>query len=1040
MWRRLRALRGRRTRTRSISSRRLSAESLETRAMFAATPVGSEFFVAPTSSSDSDRDAGQVIFGSDGETLTVSHSAEVVGARVAGNDEEIFVRRFDRDDNQIGTAILANQITRGDQLDPVIGAAADGSFLVVWSGRGEGDRQGIFARRFEADGTAIGDQFRVNTTTGGNQAQPDVAVSSDGTAVVTWHGVGAGDTAGVFAQRIGSDGTLLGDETLVNTVTTGQQGYASVSMDSVGNYVIAWSSRHQDGDDWGIFAQRFNSDGSTLGDEFAVNTTTTGSQHHADVDVTPDGRFTIAWSSFGQDGDSWGVFSQQFAADGSTAGPEFQVNEDSSGHQLDANVAVSDGGDLVVAWTNGVADGSGWEVNARTFDSEGNADGEVVLVNQANNGAGSGHQRNPSVALDVDGSSIILFQGNSLTDRSSVQQQRFEVDVEPVENQRPVLAPIDPPEEIRVGETLEVVFTATDPNSGDMLTFEIEENPDTPEDAELVNVTENQATLRWTPTAEDRGDRVTFRVLVMDDGDPQLADAAQFLLDVVNSPPALDLNGGSAGTNRQVTLSEGASEVGLLNSDLTLTDADQSEMSGATAALRSFPNLTDESLSVDTTGTNITATYTAALGRLELTGADSIENYRAVLETLRYTNTSGAISGDERVVEVTVNDGTDDSNEALITIQIGDNTAPELPAFDPITVLAGSPLHIPLNGLDADGDTLTYTAVSDDPSLLTPTVLEGNQSWRLEIEGTGSNSDLQGEMVFELFEQRAPRATEQFIELTNDDFFNGIIFHRVINGFVIQGGDPTGTGTGGSPLGDFDDQYHVDLQHNRTGILSMAKSLDDTNDSQFFVTEGATRTLDFQHTIFGLLVEGEDVREDISNVTTGASDRPLDDVVIANAEIFVDTQNGVLMLEAPEGASGTVSVDVTVSDGNGGMTVRTITIEVVPDTVNGQPFLNDIPTITTSVDTPASFQLSAQDVEGDPVFFFDEERLSSVGQPVFAPSHPDLDYSVDPNTGLLTITPTNGLTGTHEITVAAASTLTPGSNIDFQVIDVVING
>ena len=69
-------------------------------------------------------------------------------------------------------------------------------------------------------------------------------------------------------------------------------------------------------------------------------------------------------------------------------------------------------------------------------------------------------------------------------------------------------------------------------------------------------------------------------------------------------------------------------------------------------------------------------------------------------------------------------------------------------------------------------------------------------------------------MVFQLFEGRAPRATEQIITLANDGFYDGIIFHRVIDEFVIQGGDPTGTGSGGSDLGDFDDQFHVDLQHN----------------------------------------------------------------------------------------------------------------------------------------------------------------------------------------------------------------------------------
>ncbi len=98
-------------------------------------------------------------------------------------------------------------------------------------------------------------------------------------------------------------------------------------------------------------------------------------------------------------------------------------------------------------------------------------------------------------------------------------------------------------------------------------------------------------------------------------------------------------------------------------------------------------------------------------------------------------------------------------------------------------------------------------------------------------------------MVFELFDQEASRVTNRIKSLVESGFYNKttsgqIIFHRVIDNFVIQAGDPTGTGSGGSSLADFDDQFDVDLQHNRTGVLSYAKSSDDTNDSQFFITEG----------------------------------------------------------------------------------------------------------------------------------------------------------------------------------------------------------
>ena len=207
-------------------------------------------------------------------------------------------------------------------------------------------------------------------------------------------------------------------------------------------------------------------------------------------------------------------------------------------------------------------------------------------------------------------------------------------------------------------------------------------------------------------------------------------------------------------------------------------------------------------------------------------------------------------------------------------------------------VLAGSPLHIPLNGFDPTGGRLTFSVESSDP-LITAEVLSGNRSLRMQVDDYGA-------MTFELFESRTPRATSQMIELAESGFFDETIFHRVINNFVIQGGDPTGTGSGGSTLGDFDDQFHVDLQHNRTGLLSMAKTTDDTNDSQFFITEGSTRHLDFNHSIFGLLTEGEGVRAAISDVAVEGDNRPVTPVVLHEVEIFDDLENGVLMLSAAE--------------------------------------------------------------------------------------------------------------------------------------------
>ncbi|GEM_PF-3046456 len=278
-----------------------------------------------------------------------------------------------------------------------------------------------------------------------------------------------------------------------------------------------------------------------------------------------------------------------------------------------------------------------------------------------------------------------------------------------------------------------------------------------------------------------------------------------------------------------------------------------------------------------------------------------------------------------------------------------------------VAVLGGAPLIVGIDGVDPSGDALTYSVTSSDP-LVSAELFTGNRSMRVSVAGFG-------DMVFELFESRVPRATSRFIELAEANFFDGIIFHRVINNFVIQGGDPTGTGGGGSTLGDFDDQFDVDLQHTSTGLLSMAKSTDDTNDSQFFVTEGPSRSLDFNHSIFGKLVEGEDVRDAISDVPTGAGDRPTTNVTISSVDIFQDTQNATLMLSAAEGASGTADITVTTMDATGNSFQQTFTATVAPDPFNGGPFLREVPDYEVVPGESVTIELNSVDVEGDAVTY-----------------------------------------------------------------------
>ncbi len=346
-------------------------------------------------------------------------------------------------------------------------------------------------------------------------------------------------------------------------------------------------------------------------------------------------------------------------------------------------------------------------------------------------------------------------------------------------------------------------------------------------------------------------------------------------------------------------------------------------------------------------------------------------------------------------------------------VAIPTSETPFIKPIDDLTLLGGSPLHIPLDGYDPNGGTLTYTITSDNPSLVAPTLLQGNRSMRIDVKDWGG-------MVFQLFEDRAPRPTSRVVELAEDGFYEDIIFHRVIEGFVIQGGDPTGTGTGGSTLGDFDDQFHVDLQHNRAGLLSYAKSTDDTNDSQFFVTLAATRHLDFNHSVFGIMTEGYHVLESIGNTATTSADRPTYDITMEQVTIFDDSENGVVMLKAAEGASGQANVTVTVTDAQGHSVQDTFKVTVKADTTanggaNGGPFLKDIAALSTPMGTPVNLQLEAVDVEGDAVYF-DANAVTNANYTV----------NVNHDTGLVTVTPNAGFVGTTEVIVAVRAV--SGSN------------
>jgi peptidyl-prolyl cis-trans isomerase A (cyclophilin A) len=167
-------------------------------------------------------------------------------------------------------------------------------------------------------------------------------------------------------------------------------------------------------------------------------------------------------------------------------------------------------------------------------------------------------------------------------------------------------------------------------------------------------------------------------------------------------------------------------------------------------------------------------------------------------------------------------------------------------------------------------------------------------------ETTATLHTSEGDIEVELYDERAPRTVENFVGLATGEktwtdpdtgekvegepLYDNVLFHRVIEGFMVQTGDPTGTGRGG-PGYTFDDEFHDELRHDEAGVVSMANSGPNTNGSQFFITLDETSHLDDRHAVFGRVTDGTDVVREIGGVDTDANDRPTEDIVLESVTV-----------------------------------------------------------------------------------------------------------------------------------------------------------
>jgi hypothetical protein len=280
-------------------------------------------------------------------------------------------------------------------------------------------------------------EFQVNTHTTDLQARPSVAVGPTGNFVVAWGSYGQdGSKYGIFGQRYDGLGNTIGSEFQVNTYTTGNQRYASVGIDDTGNFVVVWAS-NGDGSEYGVFGQRYDSSGSKAGPEFRANTYTTNAQDHPRVAVNGDGSFVVVWQDNNRDLSGYAITGQRFNASGAKVGSDFQVNTQTGNQQIYPAIAADREGNFIVVWQSFAQDGDGQGIFGQRFDRSGAKIGSEFQVNTYT----PGHQEYPAVAVDPKGNFVVAWQAETYHahGQHGIYSQRFNSGAEKVGPEVPVV-------------------------------------------------------------------------------------------------------------------------------------------------------------------------------------------------------------------------------------------------------------------------------------------------------------------------------------------------------------------------------------------------------------------------------------------------------------------------------------------------------------------------------------------------------------------------------------------------------------------------
>jgi hypothetical protein len=592
-----------------------------------------------------------------------------------GDGYGIYGQRFDSHGQALGSEFRVNTTTAKDQSMPTVAVNSLGEFVVAWvSDNQDSSGAGIFAQRFDASGNRVGSEMLINSTVGGNQVAPSVALSDAGVLVVVWQSADASGE-GVFAQLFDANDEPSGSEFQANTTSANDQVAPRVAMDSSGNFVIVWQGKDVSQD--GIFAQRYDATGATLGGEFPVNTTTAGAQVAPAIAMDAAGNFAIAWQ--GIDAAGSGIFAQRYNAAGGTVGGEIPVNTTTVGNQTVPDIALNSNGQLVVAWQGPDATNQG--IFAQIYAANGAPLSRELVANTTT----AGNQVAPTVGIAADGTFAVAWTSdNQDGSQTAVMSQRF-----------------------RRGD--ELTYSVGDGVSDSAITLT----------GTLADINAALDGILFTPTTAFAG-TASIQLTINDLGQTGSGGAktTSGQVDiVVGNSPLIDLDAndssGAAGSGYRATFRPGLGAVRVADTDATLADPN----SGIKSLKVQITNLLDgnkEVLTATTTGTSIVAAYNTASGLLSLTGNDTVAHYQQVLRTIFYNNTATTPNATQRNITFVANDGTADSNIATVAVKIAlANNAP-VAVGDSYTVADTGSLAVGGQGVltnDSDPDSDPITAV-----------------------------------------------------------------------------------------------------------------------------------------------------------------------------------------------------------------------------------------------------------------------------------------------------------------------------------------